>query len=192
MKKKNLQKEDVGKKNKKPTFAEFLNYCQQRNYWICLKEGEVEHFYKVLNDNDWKTTGGVTAKSWQRLTSMSLERICGEMPEGLLFDVPTKQDYERYCLSEIGGIFRLYPKALNKVWGYCKGDKWAYSRYNELSRAKNWKELGEAHNHYSLNDVLTSGDGVDFVVCVEWDRTNIIKVLGIAKALGWTFGIIKE
>ena len=44
----------------------------------------------------------------------------------------------------------------------------------------------------SQNDVLTSGDGVDFVVCVDWDKTNIIKVLGIAKALGWTFGIIKE
>lgn len=62
----------------------------------------------------------------------------------------------------------------------------------DVETAKNWKELGEDHNHYFLNDVLTSGDGVDFVVCVEWDRTNIIKVLGIAKALGWTFGIIKE
>ena len=62
----------------------------------------------------------------------------------------------------------------------------------DVETAKSWKELGEDHNHYFLNDVLTSGDGVDFVVCVEWDRTNIIKVLGIAKALGWTFGIIKE
>ena len=43
-----------------------------------------------------------------------------------------------------------------------------------------------------INDILTSGDGVNFVICVEWDRTNIIKVLGIAKALGWTFEIIKE
>lgn len=62
----------------------------------------------------------------------------------------------------------------------------------DVETAKKWKELGEDHNHYFLNDVLTSGDGVDFVVCVEWDKTNIIKVLGIAKALGWTFGIIKE
>ena len=62
----------------------------------------------------------------------------------------------------------------------------------DVETAKNWKELGEDHNHYFLNDVLTSGDGVEFVVCVEWDRTNIIKVLGIAKALGLTFGIIKE
>ena len=62
----------------------------------------------------------------------------------------------------------------------------------DVETAKKWKELGEDHNHYFLHDVLTSGDGVDFVVCVEWDKTNIIKVLGIAKALGWTFGIIKE
>lgn len=42
-----------------------------------------------------------------------------------------------------------------------------------------------------MNDVLRSGDGIDFLVCVEWDRNNIIKVLGIAKALGWTFDIVR-
>lgn len=62
----------------------------------------------------------------------------------------------------------------------------------DIESAKNWRELGEDHNHYFINDILTSGDGVNFVICVEWDRTNIIKVLGIAKALGWTFEIIKE
>ncbi len=62
----------------------------------------------------------------------------------------------------------------------------------DIDSARNWNELGEDHNHYFTNEVLTSGDGVNFVVCVEWDRTNIIKVLGIAKALGCTFEIIKE
>lgn len=61
----------------------------------------------------------------------------------------------------------------------------------DVETAKKWKELGEDHVHYFINDVLRSGDGVDFVVCVEWDRTNIIKVLGIAKAMGCTFEIIK-
>lgn len=42
-----------------------------------------------------------------------------------------------------------------------------------------------------MNDVLRSGDGIDFLVCVEWDRNNIVKVLGIAKALGWTFDIVR-
>ena len=62
----------------------------------------------------------------------------------------------------------------------------------DIDSAKNWKQLGEDHIHYFINDILTSGDGRNFVVCVEWDRNNIIKVLGIAKALGWTFEITKE
>lgn len=61
---------------------------------------------------------------------------------------------------------------------------------SDVERAKNWKELGEDHVHYFIKDVLTSGDGIQFVVCVEWDRTNIIKVLGIAKALGWKIEIV--
>lgn len=60
----------------------------------------------------------------------------------------------------------------------------------DVESAKNWKGLGQDHCHYFLNDVLRSGDGIDFVVCVEWDKNNIVKVLGIAKALGWTFDVI--
>lgn len=63
---------------------------------------------------------------------------------------------------------------------------------DDVDSAKAWKELKEDHFHYFLNDVLRSGDGKDFVVCVEWDKNNIIKVLGIAKALGWTFEILKK
>ncbi len=70
-----------------------------------------------------------------------------------------------------------------------------YAQYDfiqeDIETAKNWKELGEDHVHYFLNDVLTTGDGIDFVVCVEWEKNNIIKVLGIAEALGWKFEVIK-
>lgn len=62
---------------------------------------------------------------------------------------------------------------------------------SNLEKVNNWKELGEDHAHYFTKDILTSGDGVQFAVCVEWDRTNIIPVLGIAKALEWTFEIVK-
>ena len=63
----------------------------------------------------------------------------------------------------------------------------------DLEKARNWRELGEDHVHYFIKeeDILVSGDGVPFVVCVEWDKNNIINVLGIAKALGWTFEIVK-
>lgn len=63
---------------------------------------------------------------------------------------------------------------------------------DEVEKAKNWKDLGEDHVHYFIKeeDVLISGDGVRFVVCVEWEKNNIINVLGIAQALGWTFEIV--
>lgn len=62
-----------------------------------------------------------------------------------------------------------------------------------IEKAKNWKKNGEDHVHYFIDDkdILVSGDGVPFVVCVEWDRNNIVNVLGIAKTLGWTFDIVK-
>jgi hypothetical protein len=63
----------------------------------------------------------------------------------------------------------------------------------DIETAKQWSELSENHAHYFLNDkdILTSGDGFSFAVCVEWERNNIINVLGIAKALGWTFEIVR-
>lgn len=63
---------------------------------------------------------------------------------------------------------------------------------SNVEQARNWRELGENHVHYFINDALISGDGVEFVVCVEWDRTNIIPVLGIAKALGWQYEIVTK
>lgn len=64
---------------------------------------------------------------------------------------------------------------------------------DDIETARKWKELGEDHFHYFVEEenILVSGDGVRFAVCVEWDKNNIISVLGIAKALGWTFDIIK-
>lgn len=62
----------------------------------------------------------------------------------------------------------------------------------DIEKAKNWKELGEDHVHYFIaeENILVSGDGIPFVVCVEWDKNNIINVLGIAQALGWKFAVV--
>ncbi len=64
---------------------------------------------------------------------------------------------------------------------------------DDVAAAKNWAELGFDHCSFFVKDeeILRSGDGVDFVVCVEWDKNNIINVLGIAQALGWNFEIVK-
>lgn len=63
---------------------------------------------------------------------------------------------------------------------------------NDIESAKNWKELNEDHQHYFVSDedIIVSGDGVRFVVCVEWDRNNIVNVLGIAQTLGWEYEIL--
>jgi hypothetical protein len=39
----------------------------------------------------------------------------------------------------------------------------------DIETAKRWNELGENHAHYFLNDedILTTGDGFSFAVCVE-------------------------
>ena len=62
---------------------------------------------------------------------------------------------------------------------------------SDIDKATSWKQLSENHAHHFVKDVITSGDGIPFVVCVEWDRNNIVPVLGIAKALGWKIDIIK-
>ena len=63
---------------------------------------------------------------------------------------------------------------------------------DDIDTAKKWRELGEDHVHYFINDdeIIVSGDGIPFVVCVEWERNNIINVLGIAQALGWEYKIL--
>lgn len=63
---------------------------------------------------------------------------------------------------------------------------------DDIDSARNWEKLGLDHCSFFVKDdeVLRSGDGIDFVVCVEWDRNNLIKVLGIVKALGWRFEIV--
>lgn len=64
---------------------------------------------------------------------------------------------------------------------------------DDIKTARKWSENGEDHVHYFIDnqDLLVSADGIQFAVCVEWDKNNIINVLGIAQALGWTFDIVK-
>ena len=154
MKKKKLQKEKSCGKFEKPTFAEFSSFCQERQYWICLKDGEVERLYNALNERDWKTVSGQQPKSWQTLTSSALFRVCGEMPSGLLFEIPTREEFDDYCRNKIGGIFLVYPKALSRIWNYCEESKWAYKFHKFYSRAKNWEQY-VSEKYESYKDALT-------------------------------------
>ena len=94
------------------------------------------------------------------------------------------KQFPETTLSELKATFRREYLGRYALYEFIQED---------IETARNWKELKEDHVHYFIQDkdILTSGDGIDFVVCVEWEKSNIINVLGIAKALGWTFEILK-
>ena len=94
------------------------------------------------------------------------------------------KQFPETTLSELKATFRREYLGRYALYEFIQED---------IETARNWKELKEDHVHYFIQDkdILTSGDGIDFVVCVEWEKSNIINVLGIAKALGWTFKILK-
>ena len=39
--------------------------------------------------------------------------------------------------------------------------------------------------------ILTSGDGVRFVVSNQWEKANVLNLLQIAKNEGWSYEIIR-
>ena len=94
------------------------------------------------------------------------------------------KQYPETTLSELKATFRRDYLGRYALYEFIQED---------IESARKWKELGEDHVHYFIQDkdILTSGDGINFVVCVEWEKSNIINVLGIAKALGWNFEIVK-
>ena len=140
MERKKINKEEGGERIKTPTFTEFSNYCQQRKYWICHKKGEIERFYNVLNSRGWKSANGEKVKSWQSLTSRALRPICGEIPSGLLFNVPTREEFEDLCRNGFGGVFIAHPDAISRVWSFCQTDKWAFARNEEITSARTWQD----------------------------------------------------
>jgi hypothetical protein len=127
-----------------------------------------------------------TAEDLRGLVKMSLNGV-GKYSKREMVLAIVKEYMKRYpetTLGELKATFRREYLGRYALYEFIQED---------IETAKRWSELGENHAHYFLNDkdILTSGDGFNFAVCVEWERNNIINVLGIAKALGWTFEIVR-
>lgn len=127
-----------------------------------------------------------TAEDLRGLVKMSLNGV-GKYSKREMVLAIVKEYMKRYpetTLGELKATFRREYLGRYALYEFIQED---------IETAKRWSELGENHAHYFLNDkdILTSGDGFSFAVCVEWERNNIINVLGIAKALGWTFEIVR-
>lgn len=127
-----------------------------------------------------------SAEDLRGLVKMSLNGV-GKYSKREMVLAIVKEYMKRYpetTLGELKATFRREYLGRYALYEFIQED---------IETAKRWNEFGENHAHYFLNDkdILTSGDGFSFAVCVEWERNNIINVLGIAKALGWTFEIVR-
>lgn len=70
------------------------------------------------------------------------------------------KQFPKTTLSELKATFRREYLGRYALYEFIQED---------IEKAKYWKELKEDHIHYFIQDkdILTSGDGIDFVVCVE-------------------------
>ena len=55
------------------------------------------------------------------------------------------------------------------------------------------KEETSRYRHLLKEEyVLTSGDGVKFVVSNQWEKANVLNLLQIAKNEGWSYEIVRQ
>ena len=90
--------------------------------------------------------------------------------------------YPRTSINELKSIFRI---GLLGSWG-----RWNLIE-DDLEAANSQKDVDNKYRHLVKDQfVLTSGDGVKFVVCNQWDKVNVLNLLQIAKEQGWVFEIV--
>ena len=90
--------------------------------------------------------------------------------------------YPKTTINELKSIFHI---GLLGSWG-----RWNLIE-DDLEAANSQKDVDNKYRHLIKDQfVLTSGDGVKFVVCNQWDKVNVLNLLQIAKEQGWTFEII--
>ena len=92
------------------------------------------------------------------------------------------KQYPKTPINELKSIFHI---GLLGSWG-----RWNLIE-DDLETANSLKDVDKKYRHLVKDQfVLTSGDGVKFVVCNQWDKVNILNLLQIAKEQGWIFEII--
>lgn len=90
--------------------------------------------------------------------------------------------YPKTTINELKSIFHI---GLLGSWG-----RWNLIE-DDMETANSQKDVDNKYRHLIKDQfVLTSGDGVKFVVCNQWDKVNVLNLLQIAKEQGWVFEII--
>jgi hypothetical protein len=80
----------------------------------------------------------------------------------------------------------IFHNALLGRWG-----AWNFIE-DDIEAARNLKDETNANRHQLKDEyILTSGDGVRFVVSNQWEKGNVLNLLQIAENEGWKYEIIK-
>ena len=106
--------------------------------------------------------------------------------KGLMGYAIVKEYLKAYPKTTIESLKTIFHNGLLGRWG-----AWNFIEDN-IEYAKSLKnEEGQARHQLKDEYILTSGDGVKFVVSNQWEKGNILHLLQIAKNEGWKYEIIK-
>lgn len=108
----------------------------------------------------------------------------GEYPKRAFVHAVVKKVIETFPNVTFAELMATFPRDFLGYWS-----RWELLQKDlDIAKQKNDGKL----RYYAKDDqILTCGDGIRFAVCTEWDGNNLIKILGVVKALGWTYEIKK-
>lgn len=106
--------------------------------------------------------------------------------KGLMGYAIVKEYLKAHPNTTIEELKDTFHNALLGRWG-----AWNFIE-DDIEAARNLKAETSMYRHLLKEEyILTSGDGVRFVVSNQWEKANVLNLLQIAKNEGWNFEIIK-
>ena len=107
--------------------------------------------------------------------------------KGMMGYAIVKEYLKAHPQTTIEELKDTFHNALLGRWG-----AWNFIE-DDIDAARNLKEETSMYRHLLKDEyILTSGDGVKFVVSNQWEKANVLNLLQIAKNEGWRYEIIKQ
>ncbi len=106
--------------------------------------------------------------------------------KGLMGYAIVKEYLKAHPKTTIEELKDTFHNALLGRWG-----AWNFIE-DDIEAARSLKEETSMFRHLLKEEyILTSGDGVRFVVSNQWEKANVLNLLQIAKNEGWSYEIVK-
>lgn len=106
--------------------------------------------------------------------------------KGMMGYAIVKEYLKAHPKTTIEELKDTFHNALLGRWG-----AWNFIE-DDIEAARSLKEETSMYRHLLKEEyILTSGDGVRFVVSNQWEKANVLNLLQIAKNEGWSYEIVK-